>query len=471
LTALPFSVLPGATRMSDQGRTHVTEVISSASAVTRLNPTQARLFVASGPDKGRSLAVDARPVLVGSDPDCDLVLVDRSVSRRHAKVRRQGDLVVVEDLDSTNGTFYHDARVREVEVPLGKEIRFGKVLVKIVPEEVQVESAPITEHRLGPLIGSDVRMREIFGLIRDIAVADVTVVIEGETGTGKELVAQAIHEHSNRKSRPFVVFDCTNQPKDLIESSLFGHVKGAFTGATNQRAGAFDRASGGTIFLDELGELGLDLQPKLLRVLESRQVQKVGADDYDDVDVRVIAATNRNLKGEVRAGRFREDLYYRLAVVKIVLPALRERPSDIPILVEHFLEAAGRPCTVDPRCFATLQAYAWPGNVRELKNVVDRASALSRGKRDVDLSKFLVDADDQPLSRSGGEDGDEVDTLLSFKEAKGRVISDFESRYIETLLREHNNNISLASREAGIDRKHFKELMRKHGIDSRGDDD
>jgi DNA-binding NtrC family response regulator len=311
-------------------------------------------------------------------------------------------------------------------------------------------------------------MREIFSLVRDIASSDATVVVEGETGTGKELVAQAIHELSPRASGPLVVFDCTNQPRDLIESSLFGHVKGAFTGATSARQGAFERASGGTIFLDELGEFGLELQPKLLRVLESREVQKVGGESYTPVDVRVIAATNRNLRSEVRSGLFREDLYYRLAVVRIKLPALRDRPDDIPRLVEHFLAATGADFTVDPASYDHLRAYAWPGNVRELKNVVERAAALSRGKRGVDLSRFLLDDEDDP-ARERSATPESAPTHLSFKEAKGQIISDFESRYVEKLLREHDNNISVAAREAGIDRKHFKDLMRKYGIEAKDD--
>ena len=469
--------------------THVTEVLPASGSVTKLNPGSARLFVPTGPDKGRSALVAGLPILVGADPACGLVLADRTVSRRHAEIRFEGGLVIVKDLGSTNGTYYHDARVHEVSVPLGGEISFGKTKVKIVPDEVLVEARPHVAERLGPLIGGDLRMREIFTLIEDIADSDVTVVIEGETGTGKELVARAIHMHSRRKKRELVVFDCTNQPKDLIESSLFGHVKGAFTGATAARAGAFERAHGGTIFLDELGEFGLELQPKLLRVLESREIQKVGGDGYDPVDARVIAATNRNLRAEVKAGRFREDLYYRLAVVRIQLPSLRERKADLPLLVGHFITLGGSQFEVDPRSYDRLMAYDWPGNVRELKNVVDRAAALSRGKTGVDLSRFIhIDevTSETPAfagsaggppsgSVSGSVSGSLVaasDTGLSFKEAKGKVISDFESRYIEQLLREHNNNISVAAREAGIDRKHFKDLMRKHGIAARaGDDD
>ena len=447
----------------------MTEILPASGSVTRLNPSSARLYVPAGPDKGKSTSVGGRAVLVGADPSCELQLVDRTVSRKHAEVRRERDLVIVKDLGSTNGTFYHEARVKEVSVPLGGEISFGKTRVKIVPEEMSVEARPHVSDRLGPLIGQDVRMREIFTLIEDIAQSDVTVVIEGETGTGKELVAKAIHDNSLRRHAPLRVFDCTNQPKDLIESALFGHVKGAFTGATAPRAGAFERADRGTIFLDELGEFGLDLQPKLLRVLESREIQKVGGDGYEPVDVRVIAATNRNLRNEVRAGNFREDLYYRLAVVKLQLPPLRDRLDDLQILAEHFIEQNGGQFTIDPRSYARLRVYPWPGNVRELKNVVDRAAALARGKTDVDLARFIQPEDMSASGMMGTRS--EADTELSFKEAKGRVISDFESRYIESLLRKHNNNISVAAREAGIDRKHFKDLMKKHGIEARRDED
>ena len=447
--------------------THVTNILPASGSVTRLNPTSARLYVHTGPDKGRVASIDNRPVLVGADPSCELVLADRSVSRKHAEVRREREFVIVRDLGSTNGTFYRDARVVEVSVPLGEEIAFGKTRVRIMPEEVAVEARPHIADRLGPLVGADIRMREIFTLIEDIGESEVTVVVEGETGTGKELVAKAIHEHSSRKSAPIVVFDCANQPKDLIESALFGHIKGAFTGATAPRAGSFQRADGGTIFLDELGEFGLELQPKLLRVLEAREIQKVGGDGYEPVDVRIIAATNRNLRQEVRAGRFREDLYYRLAVVKIQLPPLRDRTSDIPLLVEHFIQLNGATCTIDPSCYGRLMAHDWPGNVRELKNVVDRAAALNRGKTNVDLARYVQPDDLGTPTSTAPAIQASSDPALSFKEAKGRVISEFESRYIERLLRTHNNNISVAAREAGIDRKHFKDLMRKYGIEAR----
>ena len=234
--------------MNRDGGTHVTEILPASGTVTRLDRASARLFVPQGPDKGKSTMLGGQTVTVGADPRCALVLVDSTVSRRHAEDRLEKDLVHVRDLASTNGTFYHNARVKEGSVPLGGEICFGKTRVKVVPEEVSVEAKPHISDRLGPLIGRDLRMREIFTLIEEIADSDVTVVIEGETGTGKELVAKALHDHSPRRGKSLVVFDCTNQPKDLIESALFGHIKGAFTGATTARAGAIERGNGGTIF-------------------------------------------------------------------------------------------------------------------------------------------------------------------------------------------------------------------------------
>ena len=457
----------------DKPLTHVTEILGHATGVTRLLPASAILFVPRGPDKGRTGRVGAEGCVVGTDPDCDLVLSDRTVSRRHAEVRRDGDLLLVRDLGSTNGTFYGEARVREVLVPMGGEVAFGKTTIRVMPEEVPVESAPFEADRLGPLVGGDEKMRAIFGLIRDIAQSDATVVIEGETGTGKELVAQAIHDQSTRARQPLVVFDCTSQPRDLVESALFGHVKGAFTGATGPRQGAFPRAHGGTLFLDELGELDLELQPKLLRVLEAREIQPVGGEGYASVDVRVVAATHRDLKSQVRAGAFRQDLYYRLAVIRIQLPALRERPGDVPRLVEHFIRETQADFTPSTSSLEALTRYPWPGNVRELRNLVDRAAALSRGRRDVDLTRFLQEdfeiTDDLVAPPPAAEPPmDEELTSLSFKEAKGKLVAEFEAKYVSELLRTHANNISMAAREAGVDRKHFKELMRKHGITARG---
>jgi DNA-binding NtrC family response regulator len=368
-------------------------------------------------------------------------------------------------------------------------VHFGKVKVKILPLENAVSTKPSRGTSFGSLVGEDRRMREMFTLLSDVAPTDATVVLEGETGTGKELVAGALHHHSLRAQGPFVIFDCSAVPRDLVESYLFGHVKGAFTGATSTRQGAFRRANGGTIFLDEIGELPLDLQPKLLRAIESRTVQMVGSDKYERVDVRVLAATNRNLKQEVREGRFREDLYYRLAVVRIAMPALRERPGDIPILVEHFIALAkargdavpGQPM-VDAAGYHALQRHGWPGNVRELKNLVDRAVSLHRGLEPMDLSDFLPSGTDEdemsPTSpaattQSGGQAGEmnlavaqalTESPRTAFKEAKARVVEAFERLYLTQLIDAAEGNISRAAHDAQMDRKHLRELLKKYGL-------
>jgi DNA-binding NtrC family response regulator len=455
-----------------------TELIPPSSQHTRVDPSRVLLFVAAGPDQGRSKELSEAPSSVGSDPDCDLVLADGTVSRRHLEVVWNGQEALVRDLGSTNGTYYGEARIREIAVGFGAEVRLGRTRLRILPSEQAVAATPSRQEAFGSLVGRHVQMREIFALLADLAPTDATVVVEGETGTGKELVARAIHDHSERAKGPYVVFDCSAVPRDLMESSLFGHVKGAFTGATQTRAGAFERANGGTIFLDEIGELDLALQPKLLRILEAREVQKVGGDETTAVDVRVIAATNRNLKAEVKAGRFREDLYYRLAVVKLAVPPLRDRRDDIPLLVETFLDALGadaeaRDRVLTPDNLRVLSAHGWPGNVRELRNVVERVHHLARG-RDVAIARFLTDGDGE-----AGEAASAVDDArsiavaaafgdgsrpLPFKDAKQSMVEAFEKSYIEDLLRRNDGNISGASREAGIDRKHFKELMKKYEI-------
>jgi DNA-binding NtrC family response regulator len=305
-------------------------------------------------------------------------------------------------------------------------------------------------------------MRQLFSLLRDISPTESTVLIDGETGTGKELVAEEIHRHSERAAGPFVVFDCGAVPRELIESSLFGHVKGAFTGAIADRKGAFAEAHGGTLFLDEIGELALDLQPALLRALDKRAVRRVGGGSYEQVDVRVIAATNRSLRHEVSKKQFREDLFYRLAVISLHLPALRERGRDIELLaarfVTQFLPDGGM--TIPQSELRRLSNYSWPGNVRELRNVIERACLLSKG---ASLSIEGNLGDGSPVSGT-------PDFRLRgpFKEAKGQIVEQFERDYIAALLQRHRLNVSRAAREAQIDRKHLRELLRKYGLESRG---
>jgi DNA-binding NtrC family response regulator len=375
------------------------------------------------------------------------------------------------DCGSTNGTFIQGSRFEKITIGFGSEIKLGRTVIKFLPDEEIVEPEPSAQSSFGSIVGGDTKVRQMFTLLEDVAATNATVLIEGETGTGKELIAEEIHNHSPRKDGPFVVFDCGSVPRELIESMLFGHVKGSFTGAITDRRGAFAEAHGGTIFLDEIGEMVLDLQPSLLRVLDKRAVRKVGSNTYEKIDVRVVAATNRDLRGEVAKKAFREDLYYRLAVIRVSVPPLRERGTDIPLLINHFVQSFGPGLSVTPEDMARLVRHGWPGNVRELRNVIERACLLSRGN-----TINLEDA----LTTDTAQAGLGIRTDLPFKEAKGQLVETFEQKYIEDLMRRHKMNLSAAAREAQIDRKHLRELIRKYGLDPRhklggedtgGDDD
>jgi len=439
--------------------TSVTSLLDDHPAFTR-QTTGGTFVVIQGPDRGEMVALRDEPISVGSSPSCDLVLSDKAVSRKHLVAEPAGQEAVVKDQGSTNGSFVAGSRFKEITVGYGAEIKLGRTVLKYLPEEVAVEPEPTEASAFGALLGRDLKMRRLFNLLADVANTDATVLIEGETGTGKELVAEELHNHSNRSGGPFVVFDCGAVPRELIESSLFGHLKGSFTGAVADRKGAFAEAHGGTIFLDEIGELPLELQPSLLRVLDKKAVRRVGANTYDKVDVRIVAATNRDLRTHIAAKQFREDLYYRLAVIRVTLPALRERGGDIPFLVEHFVRefAGGRPIAVGPDAMGRLQRHTWPGNVRELRNTLERACVLSKGD--------TVNLDDA-FSAETQAPSVGFRTDLPFKEAKGQLVERFEREYIVDLMKRHKLNLSAAAREAQIDRKHLRELLRKYGMDPR----
>ena len=338
-----------------------------------------RVEIADGPDRGRVAELSGPEVSIGCARGCDLVLTDPTVSRHHLTLKIALDGVRVVDAGSRNGTTVDGVRVLDAYARPDSVLVIGATTLRLGLLEGVIDLPLSTRTRFGGLLGASVAMRRVFSILERVAPTDATVLIEAETGTGKELVAEALHEESPRAAGPFVVFDCSAVSAGLIESELFGHVRGAFTGAVGDRAGAFEAAHGGTIFLDEIGELPLDLQPKLLRVLERLEVRRVGEAATRRVDVRIVAATNRSLAAEVDAGRFREDLYYRLAVVRIGLPPLRERPEDIPLLVEHFAREAARagatPAALPEAAIRGLVAQAWPGNVRELRNAVARAVA------------------------------------------------------------------------------------------------
>ncbi len=418
-----------------------------------------RLMIVKGPDRGETIDVRASSITLGSGQGCDVLLSDPTVSRKHLEVAPGPEGVVLRDLGSTNGSFVQGARFQELTLGFGTEVTIGKTVLKYIPNEESIDLGPSDAESYGGLVGRDPKLRRLFRLLDDVAATDATVLIEGETGTGKELFAEEIHRHSPRKNGPFIVFDCGAVPDEQIESALFGHVRGAFTGAVNDRRGAFEEADGGTLFLDEIGELSLAVQPALLRALDKQSVRPVGGTAYTRASVRVVAATNRNLRAEIAARQFREDLYYRVAVVRMQVPPLRERPDDIPLLVEHFVRqfsVAGKPLEITADDLARLRRHSWLGNVRELRNVIERACALSHGAR-LEVDEAL---EERPAGRRSGAS----DIDLPFKAAKARVVDDFERSYIEALLKRHQGNLSAAARAAEIDRKHLRELLRKHGL-------
>ena len=445
---------------------------------TKRRLKRSKLVVTDGPDKGKELVIERERITVGRSVICDLPLADKAVSGTHFEIVNTERGVLLRDLDSTNGTFCGDLRLREVWVKPGTSVRAGQTTLRFEPVQGMVEIDLSTEEKFHDLIGKSVRMREIFATLEKVAPSDLTVLVRGETGTGKELVARALHRASRRADGPLVVQDCGAIPKDLIESTLFGHERGSFTGATDRHRGSFEQADGGTIFLDEIGELDISLQPKLLRVLENREIKRVGGDKQLPVNVRVVAATNRDLRQMVNEGTFREDLYYRLSVVQVELPSLRERPEDVQLLVRAFLDdfAARRfpgedvKYTVTPDAMARLSAYPWPGNVRELKNTVERAASLADATeltvRDLMPTSQKTPAEVMP----GGSSAERfVEEDVPFKEAKQQVIDAFESSYLKALLDKHGGNVTRSAQAAGLTRYHLRELAKRYGIRDSGD--
>jgi DNA-binding NtrC family response regulator len=428
---------------------------TDARGVIQLGPAQLYLIVVSGPDQGKQLLLVNGTYHVGKGRDCDLALTDSAVSRRHLEVAILGSGVLVNDLESKNGSFYQGARLTRATLSPGAVIRIGSSELKLVPVHQQAALLPSSADRFGGLLGRSLVMRELFARLERIAASDGPVLIEGETGTGKDLCAEAIHRMGAREKAPYVVCDLAALGPSLIESELFGHRKGAFTGADRDRPGAFSQADGGTLFIDEIGELSRDLQPRLLRATEKHQVKPLGASQFQTVDVRVIAATNRDLREESVAGRFREDLYQRLAVLRAVLPPLRERKEDLELLVPHLLSEKVQ---VSDHAMAILMAYDWPGNVRELRNTLERARVLV-GDSGILRPQHLELDPERPVSAEFrlGPNG--------FHEEKERVIASWERACVTDLLRRSGGNISLAARRGGLNRTYFYRLMKKHGFD------
>ena len=418
------------------------------------------LRVIDGLDKGKEhICNSAAEVSVGTAASNELVLTDPTVSRYHFVLHVGPQGVELRDLGSTNGTTLGNFRVGSAFLKAGAVITVGMTRMRYDELAEQLDEPLSDDTFFGRALGRSVAMRRLFSVLPRIAATDSTVLIEGETGTGKGVLAEAIHTASPRAQKPFVVVDCGSIPPSLIESELFGHEKGAFTGATRARAGIFESAAGGTVFLDEIGELPLELQPKLLRALEERTVKRVGGDERIPLDVRVIAATNRNLKAAVNRGTFRADLYFRLNIVRIEVPPLRERRDDIAMLTGHFYEQlTGQPDAEPPRELVEhLVNQDWPGNVRELRNAVERAYLM----QDTELWQELS----EPQASTSNDFT--FDDALSFRAAKERATSQWERWYVGELYQRNGGNLSKAARAAHMDRTHLRELLRKYQLDKK----
>ncbi|MBI4917505.1 MAG: sigma 54-dependent Fis family transcriptional regulator [Acidobacteria bacterium] len=423
---------------------------------------RAELEVLRGPDAGRRVPLERTAIRVGSDPDNDLVVADPTVSGRHFEIVAGEHGRRLRDLGSTNGTTVDGLRALDVFLRDGSEIGAGSCRLRFTlgRDELSIPLSRRTD--FGSLLGHSPAMRAVFAVLERAAKTDALVLIAGESGTGKELAARALHDHSPRRAGPYIVFDCGAAAPNLVESQLFGHAKGAYTGAADARAGVCEAAHGGTLVLDELGELPLELQPKLLRVLESRTVQRLGETSTCPVDVRFVASTNRNLEQDVRDGRFRQDLFYRVSVITVRLPALRERPEEIPRLVRHFLERLAGPeaAAPPPATLDILLHHSWPGNVRELRNFVERYALLP----EIDPVVHLRGAGPPAPEPPGGAAAPAIPLDLPFHEAKERWTDSFERTYLARLLEAHERNVSAAARAAGLSRQTMYRLMEKHGL-------
>jgi len=429
--------------------------------------------VVEGPDRGASLTIDGSApsrALVGKSAICQLCLKDPKVSRRHLALDVVGEALRLVDLGSTNGTFVNGLRAMEVLAEgQGELVRLGDGVLRITRAASTVVAMPAVES-FGRVVGASPEMRRLYPLCEKLAAADVPLVIEGETGTGKELLAESLHERSARAGGPFVVFDCTAVPSNLIEATLFGHERGAFTGAVTSNKGLFQEAHGGTLLIDEVGDLDIALQPKLLRAIERAEVRPLGGNRWINVDVRVMAATRRDLDKEIQAGRFRDDLFYRLAVARIELPPLRQRRGDIALLARHFWERLGGDGALPYDFLVRLENHDWPGNIRELHNAVARRLALG----DLAQGQLSARGGAPPPTPSPGatlpagpchEPAPSDDVIarvielgLPLSRSRELVVDDFERRYVQAVLDRHQGDATRAAQASGIARRYFQLL-------------
>ncbi|MDQ3369194.1 MAG: sigma 54-interacting transcriptional regulator [Myxococcota bacterium] len=440
----------------------VTRVTNAISA--HLPVRAAQLRIVDGPDRGTEVELPPVGVVIGSERTCDVVLTDAFVSRRHCSIAPHAQGFAITDLGSKNGTVIDGVSVGKVVAPPGVAIRIGKTLIQCMPADEVIDIPPSTNEQFGALYGGSLAMRQVFAILERASKSAAPVLFLGESGTGKELMARGVHDASPRKDGPFVVFDCGASTETLIESDLFGHTKGAFTGAAGDRQGAFAAAHGGTLFLDEIGDLPVALQPKLLRMLEAGEVVPLGGRKTERYDVRIVAATHRDVFGEVARGGFRGDLYYRLAVVEIHVPPLRQRAGDVAKLVAMFLARAGATALaaqVGGPALDRLARYHWPGNVRELRNVITRAVALAGPDDDFQSLPFVL----RPTAAAPEAQTARADR--PFHEAKDALVARFEREYLTDLVLRAGGNVSEAARIAGLERKFLYKLLERAGLRQR----
>lgn len=442
---------------SRKSRELLDETESLRTAAPRSSPLGAIVRVVGARAAPTEYRLGDKTCLVGADASCDVVIDNASVSRQHVELGLVPEGISVRDLGSRNGTFFLGQRVQSISLAPGSRIQVGLVEVALDADIDTLQAGPAyTEPSYREIIGASQGMRALFGALVRLEGSLVSVLINGESGVGKELVARALHEGSSVARGPLVVLNCGAIQPELVASELFGHRRGAFTGASEVRRGAFESANGGTLFLDELGELPIEVQPMLLRALESGEIRPVGADRAEHVHVRVIAATNRDLRKDVQSRRFREDLFYRLAVVELTVPPLRERIDDIDALVARFASASGLN-DVPPEALAQLRLRRWPGNVRELRNVVQAYAALGRLPPDA-LG---------PETRAGEAIGMMVDVMRPYADQKDALIEQFTTAYLEQLMAHTDGNQSAAARLSGLDRSWLWRLLVKHGLVKR----
>jgi transcriptional regulator with GAF, ATPase, and Fis domain len=449
----------GAARQSDDLDAAPGTVTHDEHVVEPARVRRLRLTQLEGPQPSRTWESTSDRCTIGAHPRNDVVIDDPTVSRFHCAIELDATSAVLRDVGSHNGTLLDGVRVIAAVPRSGSLVQMGRVTFRLELGSREVRLPLSSREELGPLLGRSIAMRQLFALLERAAASDANILLEGETGTGKSLAARAVHEASARRGAPFVVVDCAALPAQILDSELFGHEAGAFTGAVARRIGAFEEAAGGTVLIDELGELPPELQPKLLRVIEERVVRRVGSNRAVPVDVRILAATNRDLRVEVNAGRFRSDLFFRVGVVCATVPPLRRRLDDLPVLVERLLGAlAARPeqaaALLSPAFLASLRRSSWPGNVRELRNHVERHLVLEDA---------LEAADDRGAS-DGGPTLPYVDARLPYAEARRRAMNAFEREYARALVDLHGGRVAGAASAAGIDRAYLHRLLKRHGV-------